>query len=195
MNYPNKYVVFDFETTGFDPKECKILEIGAIKVVPGVPDTEFTAILNWGVEIPEKITEITGITQEMADAGSNPEEVKKNFLDFIGSDILVGHNIYNFDLKFLKNFVDATHYNHDELMLSFIDTAVLMKAKKMNEAIKFNELFHQFSERIMSQRIFGIKFNLGLCCDELGIPKAEGQHRAMFDVRLTNEVYKKLCLA
>lgn len=194
MKYPNKYVVLDFETTGLDHVHNQILEIGALQIVPGVPNTEFSTIINWGVQIPEKITEITGITQEMADAGMKPEEARELLKNFISGYPIVGHNIYNFDLKFLDKFLGLTHYDWDQLMLNFVDTAVLMKAKKLNEDIKLNELFHQFSERIMSQRIFGVKFNLGLCCEELGIPKLEGQHRAMADVRLTNEVYKKLCL-
>lgn len=194
MKYPNKYVVLDFETTGLDPVNNQVLEIGALQVVPGVPDTQLSMIINWGIQIPEKITEITGITQEMADAGVTPEYAREALKGFLAGYPIVGHNIYNFDLKFLDKFLGLTHYDWDQLMLNFVDTAVLMKAKKLGEDIRLNELFHQFSERIMTQRIFGLKFNLGLCCEELGIPKPDGQHRAMADVKLTNEVYKKLCL-
>lgn len=94
---------------------------------------------------------------------------------------------------FLDAFLGITHYDHDQIMNNFIDTAVMMKAKKMNEDRDWNETYLQYAQRIMKQKVFGLKFNLGTCCEELEIPN-DGQHRAMSDVKLTNEVYKKICL-
>ena len=59
------FVVFDIETTGLSPKECKITEIGAIKIEHGEITDKFSQLINPGVPIPPNITDLTGITDEM----------------------------------------------------------------------------------------------------------------------------------
>jgi DNA polymerase III epsilon subunit-like protein len=197
MKYPTKYVVLDFETSGLDHKTDKILEIGAMKVdmfSSASPGEEFTTLINWNIPIPPEVTKINGITQEMCLGKMQPDKAKEALKAFIGNLPIVGHNVYNFDFKFLDKFLELTHYDWDNLMNNFIDTAVMMKARKMKEDRAWNETYKDFAERIMSQRIFGVKYSLGVCCDELGIPKPDGQHRAMADVKLTNELYNKICL-
>ena len=174
MKYPNTYVVFDFETTGLDPANCKMLEVGAIKVVDGGIIDRLQFLIRWPEPVPEKITEITGITQQMVDdEGIDPDSAKQKLWGFIQGNILVGHNIYNFDLRFLENFLTDFKLNWP----TFIDTAAHAKGKKINVERKFNENYADWVKKVMDTKAFGIKFNIGICCDELGIDK-----------------YRKICL-
>lgn len=195
MKYPNSYVVFDFETTGLDPATAKVLEIGAIKVVNGEVVDKLSLLIKWPEPVPEKITEITGITQAMVDAeGTTPDDARQRLAMFIADQIVIGHNIYNFDLKFLFGFLAKDIVNVSKVLVNFIDTAAHVKAKKINIVRRFNQSYESWVKEVMETKAFGIKFNVGTCCDELGIDKSIGQHRAMNDVLLTNEIYKKVCL-
>lgn len=194
MIYPKNYCVFDFETTGLDPYTCKILEIGALKVREGLPDEQFTCLINWGIPVPENITEITGITQEEIDRdGIDPEKAKQEFKDFIGHLPLIGHNIRNFDLNFLAQFFRMTSEDWDNFLQNYLDTAAMYKAKKLGTDRRWDETFNDFAERVMTTKAYGVKFNVGIACEELQIDKTGlVQHRAMADVILTNEIFKKL---
>jgi DNA polymerase III epsilon subunit-like protein len=192
--YPKEYCVFDFETTGLDPYTCKILEIGALKVRQGQPDEQFTRLINWGIPVPENITQITGITQqEIDEKGIDPDTARSQFKEFIESLPLVGHNIRNFDLNFLQQFFGMTGDEWDKHLQNYLDTAAIYKAKKLGTDRYWDETFNDFAERVMDIRAYGVKFNVGLACDELQISK-DGltQHRALADVILTNEIFKKL---
>lgn len=194
MLYPKEYCVFDFETTGLDPYTCKILEIGALKVSPGQPDEQFTCLINWGIPVPEEITKITGITQqEIEEKGIDPDEARQQFMTFIDGLPLIGHNIRNFDLQFLAQFVGFTGGEWDDYLQNYLDTAAMYKAKKLGTDRYWDETFNDFTERVMNTKAFGVKFNVGIACEELQISK-DGltQHRALADVILTNEIFKKL---
>jgi len=192
--YPKNYCVFDFETTGLDPHTCKILEIGALKVREGQPDEQFTRLINWGIPVPENITQITGITQEEIDRdGIDPETAKAEFKEFIGDLPLIGHNIRNFDLQFLLQFFNWTFSEWDDCLQNYLDTAAMYKAKKLGTDRHWDETFNDFAERVMEVRAYGVKFNVGIACEELQIDKTGlTQHRALADVILTSEIFKKL---
>lgn len=102
-------VVFDFETTGLSASNNEILEIGAIRLVKEeegfVVKDELSVILNTSEPIPAKITEITGITNEMqAEVGITQEEGFQRLNALISEDsLLIAYNI-QFDLGFLQEF-------------------------------------------------------------------------------------------
>lgn len=192
-------IVWDLETTGFVAPEAKILEIGCF-VVRGEEVERKHWVLNNNVEIPEKITEITGITQAIIDAeGRDPKECLQEFLPlFKRCKKNVTHNGVRFDIPFLiETSAHVLGFQPNEKMAvtnlirsTAFDTAVHFKAKKLNMEPFFRESFVQFADRVMSVRAFGIKYSLGLCVEELQIKKDLVQHRAMADVELTHEVYK-----
>ena len=99
--YAKDYVVFDLETTGISVEEDSIIEISAIKVKDNKPVEEFTTLVNPGTHIPIGATNINGITDEMVKDSPTLMEVLPDFLSFIEGEILVGHNIQSFDLKFI----------------------------------------------------------------------------------------------
>ena len=98
------YVAFDLETTGLRPKYDKILEIGAVKVICGEVTQTYETFVDCGAEIPERITQLTGITQEMVAGSSGTREAVERFLDFAGDSVLLGHNVL-FDYSFMKRNV------------------------------------------------------------------------------------------
>lgn len=95
------YIAFDIETTGLDPMENEIIEIGALKVREGRVADRFIEFIRPLAPISPMITGLTGITDEMvADAGPRSRVISR-FLDFCGDDILIGHNVI-FDYSFVK---------------------------------------------------------------------------------------------
>jgi DNA polymerase III epsilon subunit family exonuclease len=103
------YCVIDFETTGLSHQKDDIIEYAAVKVEDdgaggltiGESLTELCAPKQ--TYISARITQINGITPEMV-AGELPfEERLREFLDFIGNDTVVAHNI-PFDMGFLRRY-------------------------------------------------------------------------------------------
>lgn len=194
-------IVWDLETTGFVAPECKILEIGCFIFKDGVVEEKHWVFQN-NVEIPAKITELTGITKEIIDAeGRDPKECLMEFMPlFKRCKKNLTHNGLRFDIVFLTNYaghiLGFTPEQKAEvaklIRSTAFDTAVHFKAEKLGMKPNENEPHHLFGDRVMSVRSF-VKFNLGLCCDEIGVSRENiQQHRAMADVYLTYEVYKKI---
>ena len=94
------YVVFDLETTGLSSITDEITEIGAVKVIDGKVEDTFEMLVKPNKKISQKITNITGITNEMVENKPPIEEVLPQFIDFIGGLPLVAHNV-EFDYGFL----------------------------------------------------------------------------------------------
>ena len=136
------YLAIDLEMTGLNVKKDRILEIGALRMEDGKPVGEFSVLINPHCAVPETITELTGITQEMADTGEELSDVLPRFLEFAGELPLLGHNL-SFDYSFLKqSFVNAGL----PFERSGIDTLKLARKFLPNEQKKklteLRELFH-----------------------------------------------------
>lgn len=99
-----RFVVFDTETTGFNPKKGdELLSLGAVVFQHGkIQEETFHRYINPHRPVPPIVTDLTGITQEQADAGEDAALVIKDFLDFAGPCVLVGHSV-NFDLTFVNH--------------------------------------------------------------------------------------------
>lgn len=137
IDFPENYTIVDIETTGLDTKYDSIIEIAAIKVRnEDVIDT-FTTLVNPPyidlTDFPE-ITDLTGITQDMLNDAPSEQEAITKFFNFLGDDIVVGHNV-NFDINFLYDSL----YNTDKyLKNNFIDT--LRFARKLLPELKHHRL-------------------------------------------------------
>ena len=95
------YVVFDLETTGFSSKNDRIIEIGAVKIKDGVIIDNFSEFVNPRRPIPYKITELTGINDQMVRDAMIIEDVLPRFINFIGDSVIVAHNA-PFDTGFIR---------------------------------------------------------------------------------------------
>ena len=141
--FDDEIVVFDIETTGLSVLNCKITEIGAVKIKGGKVLDRFNTFVNPEVPIPEEIVGLTGITNEMvADAPLFPEAIA-SFLSFVGEDMLVAHNA-NFDIGFIRHFAEEaglpfTNTYMDTLALSrFLNSD--LKSHKLDVLAKYYEL-------------------------------------------------------
>ncbi len=96
-----EFIVFDIETTGLSPATCGITQIGAVLYKGGKVVEEFETYVNPAMPIPQNITELTGITDDMVKDAPSEEEAVKAFLDFASGRMLVAHNA-PFDISFIR---------------------------------------------------------------------------------------------
>jgi DNA polymerase III epsilon subunit-like protein len=202
LQYPTSYIAWDLETSGLNFKEDKILEIGLYRVENGEVYESKRWVLDNKIQIPQHITDINGMTNEIIEKeGQDPAVCISQFIDYVrDSEANLTHNGINFDIKFMvqqaKQYIKhddmQTESFRDYLNKSAIDTAVIFKANLHGMKKMWNETFYEFGVRVMKQVLNG-KYNLGVCCDELGIDRSSiVQHRALGDVELTHLVYQKL---
>ena len=156
------YCVFDLETTGLSYRTEKITEIGIMKIKGGEVIDTFSCFVNPEKHIPEKVTEVTNITDDMVKDAETIEQVLPKVLEFFGDSVLVAHNA-DFDIGFLKHNAKILGY---ELNNTYLDT---LKLAKM--------LFPNYK-----------KYKLGIIAENLGI-KVEVAHRALDDVDTTVKVF------
>ena len=164
--YPDEYIIVDIETTGFDPISNKITEISAVKYRCNRKVDEYVTFVAINERIPDRITKLTGITNEMLEGAPGLSEAIKGFLEFIGEDIIIGHNI-TFDLAFLGAACEDCL--GIELKNNYVD--VLRIA---NEKLPFLDSHKQ----VVVAKYFGIR--------------TEGSHRALTDCEICNSCYQKL---
>lgn len=123
-----KYVVFDLETTGFHPYAGdEIISVSAVIVENGAVKSQpyFDYLVNPHRPVPDTVSELTGITQEMTDKAPSILFVLNEFLDFSRGSILVAHNA-DFDLHFLN--LKLKQYCHTRIYHPVIDTFILASA-------------------------------------------------------------------
>ncbi|MEN9444652.1 MAG: hypothetical protein RIS47_1542 [Bacteroidota bacterium] len=159
------YAIVDIETTGGSPKTEKITEI-AIYVFDGHEVIrEFSTLINPGRSIPEFISNMTGITNQMVAHAPRFFEVAKDIVECTESCIFVAHNA-SFDYGFVQEEFRSLGYTYQRKTL---DTVGLSRKLIPGHA----------------------SYSLGRLCDELGI-RVQNRHRAGGDALATVELFKIL---
>ena len=156
------YCVLDLETTGLSFRTEKITEVGIMKVKNGQVIDEFSCFVNPEKPIPQRVVEVTNITDDMVKDAETIAQVFPKILEFVGDSVLVAHNA-DFDIGFLKHNAKELGYTLDN---TYIDTLRLAK-----------DLFPDYK-----------KYKLGIIAENLGI-KVEVAHRALDDVDTTVKVF------
>ena len=128
------YIAFDVETTGLNPLENEIIEIGALKVRDGKVAERFMEFIHPQEPISPSITDLTGITNEMVAEARPRKAVVSDFLDFCEDDVLVGHNV-TFDYSFMKTAAKACRKPFER---DGVDT--LAAARKLLRGLKNKKL-------------------------------------------------------
>ena len=119
----SRFTAFDFETTGLDPYNDRVIEIAAIRFEDGKITDRYVELINPERPISRMITEITGISNKMVQNAPIEENIIDDFLHFLGDDPLVAHNVH-FDEQFLTVMcdrlgrVEGEHLKYDTLQLS-----------------------------------------------------------------------------
>lgn len=165
--YVPDYVVFDLETTGVSPVYDEVIEISGVKVKGGKVQDEFSALVNPGCSIPWAASRVNGITDDMVKNEPFFTEVLAQFLDFAGDDILVGHNIHSFDMKFI--YRDADRFYGKIPGNDYIDT--LSVARSCLPQLSHHRLVDLAS-------FYGIS--------------VKGAHRALNDCYMNQQVFERL---
>lgn len=167
LSIPEDYVVVDIETTGLNPRYNEIIEIGCIRVRKHQVVDTMSILLQSKEPVSAFISNLTGITNAMLkENGVSQEEGFIRFLDFVGNDFIVGHNV-NFDINFLYDHV--LHYLGCYVENNFVDTVriarILLKGKvrdcKLGTLIQY----------------FGFDYS--------------GAHRALQDCKFTYQILEK----
>ena len=94
------FIVVDVETTGFDARTNRVIEIGMLKVVNGKEIESFSSFINPGIPIPPHITDLTGIKDVDVQSAPTFDEIVVDIATFMGDGIIVGHNV-QFDIRFM----------------------------------------------------------------------------------------------
>jgi DNA polymerase-3 subunit alpha (Gram-positive type) len=97
----DEFIIFDIETTGFNPQTDEITEIGAVKIKGCKIIDRFSTLINPEKEIPQDVVNLTGITNEMVRDKETIKTVLPKFLKFIGDSPVVAHNA-KFDTGFIR---------------------------------------------------------------------------------------------
>ena len=170
INY--RIIWFDIETTGFNIFQNSIIEIAAIDN----QGRKFEKLISYDKFLPKKITEITGITNEMLDNQPNIKSVLNEFVDFIKSTenpnktiYMIGHNANAFDIPFVK--AQCAKYEIKFPKVNSIDTM------RMSQYILIDQYSH----------------SLAALCELFGVNNSNA-HRAMSDVYATQVIYNNLSL-
>ena len=144
IKYPNFGPIgfIDLETTGFE-KTARLIEIGMIIVVPGFEKNEyyeFETLINPGVEIRDKITEVTGITNAELRNAPGEEEAYNKFVTWYNKykpSKLIAHNA-SFDSGKLQNNLLRLGYDLGHCLPEFICTMKL--SRRYNKEVANDQL-------------------------------------------------------
>src|SRR5574344_125037 len=159
------FVVFDIETTGLLKYRDKITEIGAVRIEDGEITETYNQLINPERMLPEKIIEITGITDAMLADKPTIDEVLPGFLEFCKGSLLVGQNT-DFDVGFIRHNAKNLGLDFDPI---YLDTLPMARA-----------LFDDMG-----------KFSLDKIARKLDIPDFT-HHRASDDARATAQIFIKM---
>ncbi|MBQ6645455.1 MAG: PHP domain-containing protein, partial [Clostridia bacterium] len=158
------FVVLDVETTGLNTHADRITEIGAVRIENGKEVARFSQLIDPEIPVPEKVTELTGITNAMLRGQPTIHEVIRKFDEFCAGAVLVAHNAA-FDTAFFRR---AYEENNMPYTYPVLDTLAL--CRNYYVTMKTHKL--------------------GQICKELGID-LKGAHRAVNDAAATGEVLVK----
>lgn len=164
LDFVADYTVIDIETTGIDPEEHEITELAAMRVRNHQIDSTFQILVNPQRTIPPEVVELTHITDAMVAGQPTLSEVINVFKDFIGNDILVGHNIFGFDATFINSKIPSAPITNKVIDTMWVARKVLKNATS---------------------------FKLSAVCECLGVEPGNA-HRALSDVETTYHCYEKM---
>lgn len=160
------YVVFDVETTGLSAVYDTIIELAAVRIHKGEIIDKFESFANPHQPLSDTIINLTGITDDMLVDAPEVDEVLRDFIKWIGDDILVAHNA-TFDIGFINQGIER------------IDLG-----KLTNPIIDTLELARFLLPQLKNHR-------LNTLCKHLDIELTQ-HHRAIYDTEATGYLLWKL---
>ncbi len=190
----SSYLVFDFETTGLEPDQDRIIQVGLCEVVDGSVARRASWLVNQEVDVPPDATRIHGITtQALRKDGVPPDKSLSVLLKTLTTaPACVGHNIHRFDVQFLRSECHRLEMplpNSEE----YVDTAALFKGWRMGMPKSPHETHERYADRVLSQRVYGLKYSVAACMQHLQINnEGLGLHDAGADTFCTHLIFEAL---
>lgn len=161
------FVCLDCETTGLDPKNDKVIEIAITKFTLNEVLETFESLVDPKIAIPEESKKIHHISDDMVKGAPLFEEVLPKVLEMAGREPIVGHGI-KFDVEMIAAGVEATG-----------KTPVIRNNKQI-DTLRLARLYGESPTN-----------SLEMLRKHFNIPE-EGAHRAMNDVIVNIEVFRRL---
>ena len=164
ISFPNDYCVVDIESTGFSPEYDEMIELSALKIENNIVVNQYSTLINIGHHLPEFITELTGITDDMLSTAPSIDSALSGFLSFIGDSVIIGHNV-SFDVNFIYD--NSMYIFNKPITNDFVDTMRI--SRKLNKDLKHHRL-----------------------CDLCNFYKIDDSisHRALADCEHTNAIFQ-----
>lgn len=166
-SYIENYVLFDLETTGISCRSDDVIEISALRVRNGQVTECFSSLVDPGRPIPWAASRVNNITDDMVAGEPTMEEILPQFLEFVGEDVLAGHNIARFDLNFL-----------------YRDSMVRFGLLPGNDYVDTLLFARQSLPGLPSYALTALAEHYGLT--------TQGAHRALNDCRMNQQVFERL---
>lgn len=167
------FVVFDRESTHYQPHDRygKMIELSAVKIVGDKIVDTFDYLINPEMKISAKITELTGISNEMVKEAPTYQRVVADFINFCEGSVVVAHNAL-MDIHYVNFYSSKIGIPFDP---RYIDTINL--CKYVDEKINPAET--------------SLKYNLRDMAEKYGIDNSS-HHRALNDAIVTANLFIKL---
>ena len=154
------------ETTGINPETCKIIDIGAFKIVNGKIVERFSTFVNPECEIPEEASKVNRITNDLVKDAPTIEMALPDFYKFCYGSVIAGYNNIGFDDLFIAKEGKKQYYNFDN---------------KRDDVI-----------RIARANVPSLSnYKLSTVCKALDVPLVDA-HRATNDALATAKLFIKL---
>jgi DNA polymerase-3 subunit epsilon len=118
--------IWDFETSGLDPVEERVIEMAALKIQKGVIVGSFNCFVKHDKPLSQKITELTGIVDDDLKDGFDEADAFKMLYKMLENSIIVAHNA-QFDLQFLHHGMQRVSEGRRKLDYHFIDTLTIAR--------------------------------------------------------------------
>lgn len=166
LSFPSDFTVVDIESTGGSSAVAEIIEISALRYRDDRFVAAFSSLLKPSTSIPYFITMLTGITDEMVADAPERKGVLRDFRDFLGTDVIIGHNV-NFDVNFL----------YDELLIH-------LGYAMTNDFVDVLRLSRAYLPDLTNHKQVTIAEHFGL--------DTTGAHRALKDTEICAENYLRI---
>lgn len=174
-----KLMFLDIETTGFDRRWDYIIELAAVIYDSAARKEidEFHEYIKPGKVIPDKIVELTGITNRQVSSCRNERDVIRDFIEFVAihkPDAIVAHNGDQFDIPFIKSKADFYFLPLKDLPV--IDTLKIARDLKPDVTDLTAKGRPSYKQTSLA-KFYGITYQA---------------HSAIYDVRALIEIYEKM---
>ncbi len=163
------FVCLDCETTGLDPANDRIIEVAAIRFTMDETLLEYESLIDPQVAIPQESIAVHHITQDMVTGKPTIDQVLPELLELIGDYPVIGHGIL-FDIEILAKHAEKHGITCSVKKNPFYDTLRLARLYGESPSNSLETLRQHFNIQ------------------------AEGAHRAMSDVIVNIQVFKRLLL-